>query len=98
MSNLMGLRFFSRSVAPPQVHYPAPETEEENARYLVDILLDTSEVRRFEIETVSRAHALWRAAMYAVSMGFWNVSAVEFVAQDLPPDAALAEGARALPH
>ena len=23
----MGLRFFSRSVAPPQVHYPAPETE-----------------------------------------------------------------------
>jgi hypothetical protein len=98
MNNLLRLRLFSRSEAPPPVFYPVPESDSENARYVVDIMLDTREVRRFEIETVSRAHALWRATMYAVSMGFWNVAAVEFVPEDIEPGANFGESLRALPH
>jgi hypothetical protein len=101
MNNLIGLRLFSRSTnspPPPAVEYPVPASDSENARYVVDIMIDAREVRRFEIETVSRAHALWRATMYAVSMGFWNVAAVEFVSEDIDPDATIGDGLRALPH
>src|SRR5688500_11397986 len=101
MNSLIGLRLFSRTTTappPPAVEYPVPASETDNARYVVDIMLDTREVRRFEIETVSRAHALWRATMYAVSMGFWNVASVEFVSEEIDPEGTIGDGFRALPH